>query len=65
MVSLPLPELNAGGQEDMETEENEPYDPIVSAYSLADAHTLNAEDAPGMFNTFLKSLFGLLITCVY
>lgn len=26
---------------------DESYDPIVSAYSLADPETLNAEDAPG------------------
>lgn len=33
--------------ERMDTDSGEPYDPIVSAYSLADDSTLNAEDAPG------------------
>lgn len=46
LVSLSDNTSNHDNAEDMETEE-EAYDPIVSAYSLADSHTLNAEDVPG------------------
>lgn len=52
LVSIPLPEPAPGTEDDVamdtsESRNDEPYDPIVSAYTLADSHTLNAEDAPG------------------
>lgn len=46
LVSLSAPGSQESNQDAMD-EDEEPYDPIVSAYSLADAETLNAEDAPG------------------
>lgn len=45
MVSAPPSQ--DGSNEDMDTRVDDDYDPIVSAYSRADANTLNAEDAPG------------------
>ncbi|XP_067935635.1 death-inducer obliterator 1-like [Watersipora subatra] len=44
--SQPLVSLSVGNSQEGQ-EENEMYDPIVSAYSLADPKTLNAEDVPG------------------
>jgi len=45
---LVAPTAPAKSHTDMDVDGEEPYDPIVSAYSLADAEMLNAEDAPGM-----------------
>ena len=47
LVSLSAPASQESNHEAMDVDD-EPYDPIVSAYSMADAETLNAEDAPGM-----------------
>lgn len=46
LVTLSNSSSQKSGVEDMDVDE--PYDPIISAYSLADAGTLNAEDAPGL-----------------
>lgn len=47
----PIVGLSANGSpnegDEMDISDSEPYDPIVSAYSIADPQTLNAEDAPG------------------
>ena len=60
LVSLSAPASQESNHEAMDVDD-EPYDPIVSAYSMADAETLNAEDAPGMCFSSVK----LSVLCLW